>query len=381
MNEMADATPVELSLLRQAVQEGIPINGSLELLPLCNMDCDMCYVRLSKEEMEKRGQLRTITEWLSLAHEMKTAGTLFLLLTGGEPLLYHDFRTLYTELRSLGMILTVNTNGTLLDEDWADFFAAWKPRRINLTLYGTDADTYEQLCHYRKGYEKTIHAIHLLKERGIDLKVGCSAVPKNETDTEKIFALGEELSVPIHIDSYMYPATRERASEYDKTARLEPEEAASIWFQDLKHAMSVSNYKIYREQLLRTAEQLRIRAESPAQEIFGTQCMAGNCSFTINWQGEMRPCVMLSSPSAPVFQTGFQKAWKQLQTKLKTLHINSKCNTCYLRPFCHICPASALYESGSYDGIPDYICKLAEASYQLLKGDSANEINEPDKDF
>lgn len=55
------------------------------------------------------------------------AGTLFLLLTGGEPLLFPDFKTLYLELRNMGMILTINTNGTLLGESWADFFAEYRP--------------------------------------------------------------------------------------------------------------------------------------------------------------------------------------------------------------------------------------------------------------
>ena len=36
----------------------------------------------------------------------------------------------------MGMILTINTNGTLIDETWADFFAQHPPRRINITLYG-----------------------------------------------------------------------------------------------------------------------------------------------------------------------------------------------------------------------------------------------------
>ena len=70
---------------------------------------------------------------------MQKAGTVFLLLTGGEPLLFPDFKTLYRRLRNLGMILTINTNGTLLDEAWADFFATYPPRRINITLYGADA--------------------------------------------------------------------------------------------------------------------------------------------------------------------------------------------------------------------------------------------------
>lgn len=63
--------------------------GVLELLPLCNLNCDMCYVRMSREEMEEVGRLRTMEEWTKTAEDMMKAGTLFVLLTGGEPLLYH----------------------------------------------------------------------------------------------------------------------------------------------------------------------------------------------------------------------------------------------------------------------------------------------------
>lgn len=112
MNYMDDASTFERSFLQKARQQHIPITGALELLPLCNMNCDMCYVRLSRSEMECQGQLRTVDEWILLAQQMQKAGTLFLLLTGGEPLLFPDFKTLYLELRNMGMILTINTNGT-----------------------------------------------------------------------------------------------------------------------------------------------------------------------------------------------------------------------------------------------------------------------------
>jgi MoaA/NifB/PqqE/SkfB family radical SAM enzyme len=45
---------MEKMLLRRAASAQQPINGSLELLPLCNMNCDMCYVRLSHAETEKK---------------------------------------------------------------------------------------------------------------------------------------------------------------------------------------------------------------------------------------------------------------------------------------------------------------------------------------
>ena len=135
------------------------------------MNCDMCYVRLSKEEMEKLGRLRTADEWLTLAKQMQEAGTLFILLTGGEPLLYPEFKKVYMGLRKMGMILTVNTNGTLINEKWADFFGKEKPRRINITLYGADERAYEELCHYPGGFERTMRGIRLLKERGVDVKI------------------------------------------------------------------------------------------------------------------------------------------------------------------------------------------------------------------
>ena len=165
MEPLEGATTVERMLLDQARRTRTPANGSIELLPLCNMNCDMCYVRLSREEMEAKGRLRTADEWLEIGRQMKDAGVLFLLLTGGEPFLYPDFRRLYLELRKMGMIITINTNGTLINEDLAEFFGKYKPRRVNITLYGTDEETYDKLCHYPGGYEKTLRGIRLLREQ------------------------------------------------------------------------------------------------------------------------------------------------------------------------------------------------------------------------
>mgnify|MGYP000338046879 CR=1 FL=1 len=135
MNYMDDASTFERSLLQKARQKHIPVTGALELLPLCNMNCDMCYVRLSRSEMERQGRLRTVEEWVRLAEQMQKAGTVFLLLTGGEPLLFPDFKTLYRRLRNLGMILTINTNGTLLDEAWLIFLP--HTRRAASTSHST----------------------------------------------------------------------------------------------------------------------------------------------------------------------------------------------------------------------------------------------------
>ena len=58
----------------------------------------MCYIRMTKEELDKRGRLRTIDEWIQIAEQLKEMGTLYILITGGEPFLYKDFKELYIKL-------------------------------------------------------------------------------------------------------------------------------------------------------------------------------------------------------------------------------------------------------------------------------------------
>ena len=365
METLEGATTVERMLLDQAKRTRVPANGSIELLPLCNMNCDMCYVRLSREEMEKLGRLRTADEWLEIGRQMKEAGVLFLLLTGGEPFLYPEFKRLYLELRRMGMIITINTNGTLMDEDLADFLGKYKPRRVNITLYGTDEKAYANLCHYPGGYEKALRGIRLLRECGVDVKVAGSLVRANKDDLDKLLDVQNELNVPVRVDTYMMPATRERSLPYNMQSRLAPEEAARAGVHALKREMGREMFLQY---ILQSVE--RADHSEPAEARPGhISCMAGQCSFTINWQGEMRPCVILSEPAVSVFEVGFEAAWKYIVEETDKILLNAKCSTCHMRHLCRTCAASALLETGSYDGVPDYMCRYAEESLRLLRGE------------
>lgn len=363
MELIEGATTVERMILAQAKRTYTPANGSIELLPLCNMNCDMCYVRLSREEMERQGRLRTAEEWLEIGRQMKDAGVLFLLLTGGEPFLYPEFRRLYLGLRELGMIITINTNGTLIDEELAEFFGKNKPRRVNITLYGMDEETYANLCHYPGGYEKTLWGIRLLREQGVDVRIGGSIVRTNKGDLDKLLDLEAELGVPVRVDTYMMPATRERELPYNIQSRLNPEEAAQARIHALKRVMEPELFHEYVRQSVERAEHPEPAEAKPGH----MSCMAGQCSFTINWQGEMRPCVILTEPAISVFEVGFEAAWKYIVEETDKILLNEKCSTCHMRHLCRTCAASALLETGSYGGVPDYMCRYAGESLRILR--------------
>ena len=51
--------PITEYLHAKAARQGIPLSGTFELTPLCNMNCRMCYVRMSREQQEAIRPLRT----------------------------------------------------------------------------------------------------------------------------------------------------------------------------------------------------------------------------------------------------------------------------------------------------------------------------------
>lgn len=376
MNHYTSADTLEKIMIKYAAAKSVPINGSFELLPLCNLNCKMCYVRLSREEMEQKGRLRTADEWLSIAEQMQKAGTLFLLLTGGEPLIYPDFKKLYLGLKKLGFIISVNTNGTLLNEEWSDFFKENKPRRINITLYGSDDNAYKNLCNYPGGFEKTMNALKLLKERDVPAKISFSVTRANADMLGDIYRIGKELDMLVETDCYMIPALKERHLPISEQSRLEPEQAAAKRLEIMRYDRTPEMAKEYIDAVLKETEKVSTYPDC-------VSCLAGNCGFTINWKGEMKPCVTFDEPAVSVFEVGFEEAWRQISQRTKEFRLNPKCVNCNLRVVCPTCVASAFLETGSYDGVPEYICRYAAETLRLLKEEHSkcktNQFNEIEK--
>lgn len=112
-------------------------------------------------------------------------GHAVLLLTGGEPLIRTDFRYLLTELKKMGLLVSVNSNGSLIDRDWLDFFRHEPPFRFNITLYGGSEETYERLCG-RPMFGRVTENIRALRQLGIGVKLNASMTPYNVADMESM---------------------------------------------------------------------------------------------------------------------------------------------------------------------------------------------------
>lgn len=357
-------------LHRKADRRGTPISGTFELTPICNMSCNMCYVRQTTDQVNQSGkQLRTVDEWLSMAEEMKEQGTLFLLLTGGEPLTYPGFRELYTKLRNMGFVISINTNATLIDEETVEWFSQNPPQRFNITLYGASDATYERLCHHPTGFTKATKAIEMLQDRGFNVKLNCSVTPDNVEDLEKIIAYSDQRQLILQAASYMFPPLRRDVGSVGENKRFSPEDCAYTEARIRLLQRGRERLEDYYENI----KQFKIPEEDACFDCEGdrVRCRAGKSAFWITWDGRLLLCAMMDEPAYEPFEEGFEVSWKKLRDRVEKIRLPSECAACEGKDICRSCAAMIYTETGSYDRKPQYRCDLMkaapEACYKVLE--------------
>lgn len=356
-----DITGVEKHLVLKANKARIPISASFELTPCCNLQCDMCFIEMKASEAKAYGGLKKLDFWLRLAQELKEMGTLFILLTGGEPLLYPHFKELYQTLKKMGFIITLNTNGTCITEDVARMFSKYPPRRVNVTLYGASKDTYRRLCHHAEGFEQCMRGISLLCTYGIDTKLNVSVVKENKHEFDEILAIGDRFGIPSEVNTYMFPCSRSYHKGMGVTeARLEAEEGGKYDALYQKHKYGADFHEVV-SATLREAEEA-----APYQNEIVITCRAGKSSAWINWQGKMTPCVLMEYPAVNLEEVSAKEAWNSLEEMITKLPTHSDCKGCKLWKLCQVCYASVSLEK-QHNGNVSYLCRFTQCEYDFLK--------------
>ena len=358
MNTVPVAPAATEYLYRKATAAGVPLSGTFELTPVCNMDCKMCYVRLSRQSQEAIAPLATADQWLELARKAKNEGMLYLLLTGGEPFLHQQFRQILEGLHRMGLILTVNSNGTMIDETVVGWLKNCPPVRINISLYGASDETYARLCGNSKGFTQVTNAIRLLRDAGISVKLNCSLTPYNAGDLPEMVEFSKQNDLILQVATYMFPPVRKDGTMTGKNDRFSPEDAA--------YYMAYADYlTLGPERFAAQKESLPVLSDPDdycSDLGDGVRCRAGRCSFWITWQGNMTPCGMFPTAGSPnVFAMPFADSWEQVKREIAKIRLPGQCAGCGAKDVCHACAAMVITESGCFDKLPRYRCDMIHA--------------------
>ena len=349
--------PYVINLFKRAAEKSVPLSVTFEITTRCNFNCKMCYIHTCNHAELEKNELSTET-WKHLADEAKKAGCLFLLITGGEPLLRPDFPEIYTYCKELGFEVSINSNASLINDDIIELFKEYPPAKISVTAYGKDDETYKKVTERDNMFSRVEANIAKLKNAGIRVKMNITASNYNSADIPSLFEFADKYSMPVQIACYLFPSARLNR----ETDRPTPEEAAynSLIVSRLHYK---DNYKEYCEFF----KKHKFVRNAPVPAV-GTPilCRGGIAACWISYDGKMTPCGMVPIPSANALD-GFESAWKYINSEAKKITLPPECNGCEYIGICDVCYAACYSETGRFDGVPLYKCKKVKEYCRLIK--------------
>jgi uncharacterized protein len=175
----------------------------LKVTERCNLNCSYCYYFNgldrsfeSKPAIMKKDISVQVAEFLAQGIDDYQITSLGIAFHGGEPMLLSKSRfseicdillkKLKPKLKSFQLIL--QTNGTLIDEDWIKIFKKYQiSLGISLDGLRKNHDLYRVDHKGRGSYDKTLKSMELLKEKNYKFGVLSVIDPSYPAPAEEVF--------------------------------------------------------------------------------------------------------------------------------------------------------------------------------------------------
>lgn len=327
MNQVS-FTKWKKQMIASAMLTQTPVCATFELTPRCNLDCKMCYIHNQDSNALRDKELST-EMWKRIFDEAYDCGMMFATLTGGECLLRQDFKELYLHLWKKRVFLTVFTNGVLLDEDYVAFFKTYKPRKIQISLYGSSEEGYRNVTGHR-GFEKVVSAIRGLMAEGISVKVAVTPSSYMKDDYISVLRFCKE-------NGFQY-----QSGEFSLIGNRDDSEKKDFYLSE-DEIVRLSTERALLSGPLIPAKCALPPCGGPCTEApKGLTCNAGKASAVVSWDGRMCLCTAIPVSRASVIEMPYGEAWKRTKESATEILLGVECVGCPYDKLCPKCPAMRL---------------------------------------
>jgi len=347
-------------LHKKIEKKRIPFSGSIDLTHRCNLRCVHCYLGpQSSAPLIHPGELKT-AQILSLLDEITEAGCLFLLFSGGEPLLRKDFPKIYAHAKRNGLIPTVFTNGTLITESVVALFREFPPYSVEISLYGATASTYENITGVKGSYARCLKGVQLLLGHTINVQLKTMLMTLNSHELSAMEGIAKNFGVRFRLDAELFPCLNG-----DKTPlrfRVSPEDVVQKELSDPVRYRDWKDYaKLHKDTLI-------------ADDLY--MCGAGLSNFYIDPYGNLQPCLMTHTIRYNLLDGNFLSGCYNIYEGIREKKVKKAfpCRGCEKIAFCNYCPAFCLLENGEEDSRSEYLCRLGSLRHARLHHTEHSEV-------
>jgi radical SAM protein with 4Fe4S-binding SPASM domain len=344
---VVEADVIRSRLAARARAERIPLQVEMEIIATCNYKCVHCYIAPCAE----RGDMMTLEQARGIFRKLVDAGTMGLLLTGGEIFTHREFREIYLAAKRSGFAVHLNSNGYYITDRWADFFVEWPPEIISLSMYGATRETYEGVTGIPSSFDRFVRNVDGLLARGIRIDLKCPAMTVTAPELPLMKAFADARGVNFRSDFNIMP--EEKGGTAPLQLMLAPRDHI-----DLLKQMDPG--------LEETRKYSEARINNPmTNEVY--LCGAGRTGFAINVFGGVTTCLTSRKVVGNIIEQPFEEVWAALGGKVAVKYPdNHPCATCRFHSICAGCPATVESLTGLPEGYVQQYCQMSHLrAYEL----------------
>lgn len=361
--------PDETSHRLREMPKRNPTNGTFELTVRCNLHCKMCLFRHDDSENEEIiARELTAEQWIDMARQVAEAGTMSLLITGGEPMLRPDFCEIWEGIYKQGFIMNLYTNATLVTDSIMKVLEKYPPHKIGITIYGASAGTYEKVSGNGQAFEQMVNGVQRLQQLPSEIEFRTTIIQDNCNDMIPIEHMvynqfGDKHGVIVA--SEIHQSVRGACANVN-ACRLTPEEMRDLHDKHIIEMAKETLGDSFDSDCFRLEYTRRDKKTENEKKLSLLGCSAGMDRYTITWDGKLLACQLLGMFYLNVLGHRFLEAWEEFPFIIKLPSKNPDCKKCNVVDYCESCFASRYAETGKLNGCSPYIYKNAQSKKELM---------------
>jgi radical SAM protein with 4Fe4S-binding SPASM domain len=323
----------------------------IEITGRCNMRCQHC--RASKEVSEDM-PIDQIIKVIRFARQF-SPNYKEIVVSGGEPLMHHDFSDVLSAVRqSGGEFVTLTTNGSLITEKHLELIRSLGFKRfiLSVSLDSLDPLAHDEFRNFSGAHRRALEAIKIIVNAGIPeimASVRTTLRPGQIDEMEAIVDFIHSLGCQRSSLSPIHPAGRSIGRP-------------DLWMSKEQKKKFIEN--IYR--LKEKYENFQVSTNDPLKcllrgyhdvggdgELVFDGCAAAAVTFNVSADGTMTPCALLNIPMMNVFDLTIEEITERYKSNeivknMLDMNLQGKCGVCEKKYQCGGCRARAYIRNGHY---------------------------------
>ena len=333
----------------------------------CTANCKTCQLRRDLHKNLINQKKLSFEQWLKIFEDASKLGVERLDISGGEPTLYKKLTDLIRAGKSYGWYINLNTNGSLINEDYALRLIEAGLDSVSISIYSADPQIHDEMRNSKGLWEKATQAVETFSRlragrSNLQIATQCLICRENYRNLSDLMKLDYELGSDRIALTYL-------EGDFEKRYLLTEDEINNFKLNVIPQARAFcetldSSVKNKAIEVVESVFSEKINKISDfAQGLYRPEetnpdpCRRPQEFTILLANGDVHPCNMVEYSHEPVIGNLFEKSLPEIWNSEKWNRFRET-----LFDYCRLCPIN-LYMSVPLR--PKYVCGFSSKPKQI----------------